>query len=102
MLKTNESKVVEFLLQCQPGPPHAQRGWKVDHKGSPFILPSIGGITINVQVGDSAFGWAGDHVEPGVSCTADTQKPNDHPNTSNSCEDCHRTNTFDDPFNGDD
>jgi hypothetical protein len=33
-----------------------------------------------VQVGDSAFGWAGDHVEPGVSCTADTHKPYEHPN----------------------
>ncbi|MCP4581991.1 MAG: DUF4438 domain-containing protein [candidate division Zixibacteria bacterium] len=80
MLKTNESKVVEFLLQCQPGPPWGQRGWNVDHKGKPFYLPSIGGITVNVQIGDSAFGWAGDHIEPGVSCTADTHKPNEHPN----------------------
>jgi hypothetical protein len=47
-----------------------------------FRLPSIGGITINIQVGDSAFGWAGDHIEPGVSCTADTNKPFEHPNNS--------------------
>jgi len=54
----------------------------VDHHGTPFILPSIGGITLNIQVGDPTSGWAGDHVEPGVSCTADTLKPFDHPNTS--------------------
>jgi hypothetical protein len=82
MLKTNEEAIVEFLLQCQPGPLRTRGNWGVDHQGKPFILPSIGGITVNVQVGDSAFGWAGDHVEPGVSCTADTKKPFEHPNVS--------------------
>ena len=80
MLRTNEDRVVEFLLQCQPGPPRARARWQVDHVGTPFILPSIGGITVNVAVGDPAFGWAGDHVEPSVSCTANTKKPFEHPN----------------------
>ena len=82
MLKTNKEKLVEVLLQCRPGPPRIRQGWNVNHCGEPFILPSIGGITLNVQVGDSAFGLAGDHIEPGVSCTANTSKPNEHPNTS--------------------
>lgn len=82
MIKTNEDRVVEFILQCQPGYPKARGQWNVDRHGIPFILPSIGGITLNLQVGDSAFGWAGDHVEPGVSCTGDTQKPFEHPNNS--------------------
>jgi hypothetical protein len=82
MLKTNEAKLVEFILQCQPGQPRSRGNWGVDHQGAPFILPSIGGITVNIQVGDSAFGWAGDHIEPGVSCTADTNKPDEHPNNS--------------------
>lgn len=82
MVKTNQDRLVEFLLQCQPGQPRTRGTWQVDHQGKPFILPSIGGITLNVQVGDSAFGWAGDHVEPGVSCTADTHKPFEHPNNS--------------------
>jgi hypothetical protein len=80
MLRTNEKKTVEFLLQCQPGTPCSGRSWGVDRKGNPFILPSIGGITLNIQIGDSAFGWAGDHIEPGVSCTADSKKPFDDPN----------------------
>ncbi|MBW2017282.1 MAG: DUF4438 domain-containing protein [Deltaproteobacteria bacterium] len=50
--------------------------------GKPFILPSIGGITLNVQVGDSAFGLAGDHIEPGASCTANAEKFMDFPNDS--------------------
>ncbi|ARM31554.1 DUF4438 domain-containing protein [Prosthecochloris sp. HL-130-GSB] len=82
MLKTNEDRLVEFLLQCQPGPPKTRGTWQVDHEGKPFLLPSIGGITLNIQVGDPAFGWAGDHIEPGVSCIADTHKPFEHPNTS--------------------
>jgi hypothetical protein len=82
MLKTNAKRIVEFLLQCQPGPPRTRATWSVDHQGAPFILPSLGGITLNLQVGDPASGWAGDHVEPGVSCTADTRRPFDHPNTS--------------------
>jgi hypothetical protein len=82
MLKTNEKHIVEFLLQCQPGPPKTRGAWNVDHHGKPFILPGIGGITLNVQLGDPASGWAGDHVEPGVSCIVDTMKPFEHPNIS--------------------
>ena len=82
MLNTNEHYLVEFLLQCQPGQPKTRGNWEVDHQGTPFLLPSIGGITLNVQVGDPAFGWQGDHIEPGVSCTADTQKPYEHPNVA--------------------
>ncbi len=82
MLKSNEDRLVEFLLQCQPGPPKSRGRWGVDHEGVPYLLPSIGGISVNVAVGDPAFGWAGDHVEPGVSCTANTNKPFEHPNVS--------------------
>jgi len=82
MLRTNADRVVEFLLQCKAGPPRTRARWGVDHKGIPFVLPGIGGISVNVAVGDSAFGWAGDHVEPSVSCTANTDKPFDHPNVS--------------------
>lgn len=82
MLKTNEKSIVEISMQCKPGPPRIKPGWKVDHKGKPFILPSIGGITLNVRVGDSAFGLAGDHIEPGVSCSANCEKPFEFPNNS--------------------
>ena len=82
MLKTNEDRIVEFLVQCQPGQPRTKPMWRVGHEGDPFLLPGIGGITLNVQVGDPAFGLAGDHVEPGVSCTANQEKFLDFPNTA--------------------
>jgi hypothetical protein len=82
MLKINEKQVVEFLLQCKPGPPRIRPGWRVARDGQPFLMPGIGGITLNVQVGDPAFGLAGDHVEPGVSCSANPEKFMQFPNDS--------------------
>jgi len=35
--------------------------------GTPFLLPTWGGIVYNVSVGDRAFGWAADCIHPGVS-----------------------------------
>ncbi len=81
MIKTNEKKLVVFSLECKPGHPSASKGLNVDHQGIPFQLPSIGGITLNIEVGDSVFGWAGDHIEPGVSCRWGA-KAYDKPNQS--------------------
>ncbi|MCD4708277.1 MAG: DUF4438 domain-containing protein [Candidatus Sabulitectum sp.] len=60
MLKTNEKRLVQFMLECKPGHPFAGNRLRVDHTGRPFQLPGIGGITLNIE--------AGDHLEPGVSC----------------------------------
>jgi hypothetical protein len=46
----------------------------VDQGGGVHVLPGVGGITYNVLVGDSAFTFAGDHVEPGVSMTLDERE----------------------------
>ncbi len=35
--------------------------------GTPFLLPTYGGVVYNVSVGDSAYGWRADCVHPGVS-----------------------------------
>lgn len=41
--------------------------YRLTADGKPFLWPTFGGIMYNVSVGDSAFGWAGDCVHPGVS-----------------------------------
>ena len=41
--------------------------YRVTPDGEPLVLPGVGGIAYNVRVGDSAVGWAGDHVEPEMS-----------------------------------
>lgn len=68
-LKTNESRCVEFALQANIIPPIAY-GLEVSREGEGKFVPSVGGITYNVKVGDSVFGFESDHIEPGVSCIA--------------------------------
>lgn len=65
-MKTNKDRLV---MQSVQGKIHHPLGgnYRISHEGHPQILPATGGITYNVRVGDPAFGWAGDHVEPGVS-----------------------------------
>ena len=81
-LRTNVDRVVMLSVQGKVSYPSGRRSHSVDANGRPYLLPGIGGITYNVKVGDPAFGWAGDHIEPGVSCIADWEKRMDHPNTS--------------------
>ncbi len=68
MLKTNKDKVV---MQSTTGLVHNPliRGnaVRIDCNGVPFYMPSVGGICYNVKIGDSVYGLAGDHIEPGVS-----------------------------------
>ena len=44
--------------------------------GTPFLLPTYGGIVYNVSVGDSAYGWLADCVHPGVSIAFPTEVGN--------------------------
>lgn len=78
-MRTNQDKVVMMSLQGKVSPPERSARMGVDADGIPFALPGTGGITYNVLVGDPAFGWAGDHIEPGVSTRA-TLKAQDDPN----------------------
>lgn len=81
-LKTNADKTVTLSVQGKVSYPSGQRQHRVDAEGRPVLLPSIGGISYNVKVGDPAFGWAGDHIEPGVSAITDWDKRMEFTNTS--------------------
>ena len=74
MLKTNESKLVKMAVQGKPANPLRFSEFEMDAEGKGHALPSVGGITYNVKVGDSVFGWRGDHIEPGVSVILDEEK----------------------------
>ncbi|MBI4373390.1 MAG: DUF4438 domain-containing protein [Deltaproteobacteria bacterium] len=67
MPRTNESQLVQFALQGSIIPPLCF-GWEVTRQGEGKVFPSVGGITYNVRIGDSVFGFEADHIEPGVSC----------------------------------
>lgn len=80
MIRTNKNKVVMISVQGKVADPCKRAGsHNVDSNGVPFLLPGTGGITYNVKVGDPAFGWAGDHIEPGVSTILNEEKRYDPP-----------------------
>ncbi|HER43263.1 MAG TPA: DUF4438 domain-containing protein [Candidatus Eisenbacteria bacterium] len=69
MVRTNMQRLVEQSVIgtiTQPRLP-LKNPYIVDPAGRAHILPGTGGITYNVKVGDPAFDFEGDHVEPGVS-----------------------------------
>lgn len=65
-MKTNRDRLVMQSVQGKIQHP-SFGGYRVTTDGKPMILPATGGISYNVKVGDPAFGWIGDHVEPGVT-----------------------------------
>jgi hypothetical protein len=82
LLRTNKDKLVVMAVQGVVAPHVRKQAFRIDANGVPFALPGVGGITYNVKVGDPAFGWAGDHVEPGVSTSAKPDKRTDPENVA--------------------
>jgi hypothetical protein len=74
MVATNQDQLITMSVMglvtspsypSIPAVPH-----QIDRDGKPRLLPHLGGIVYNVQLGDSVYGWAGDNIEPGVAIKA--------------------------------
>lgn len=76
-MKTNKDRVIMHSVQGKVAHPKFA-GYRVDTNGHPMVIPGTGAINYNVKVGDSAFGWAGDHIEPGVTL----KNPDTHENAA--------------------
>jgi hypothetical protein len=76
-LKTNEKKLIKMSIGGYVTQPSFKNpGYIPDNDGNSVILPGMYGVVNNVKVGDKAFGWNGDHIEPGVSI--DSENVNEH------------------------
>lgn len=67
-LRTNAAQLVAIAVSgsiSQPGLRYP--GYTLNQAGVGAVLPGMSGVVYNARVGDPAFGWAGDHVEPGTS-----------------------------------
>jgi hypothetical protein len=74
MLVTNRDRLVITPVHGDVAAPSVPGSiYDIGHDGVPRVLPSVGGISLNVRVGDNAFYFASDHIEPGVS----TRHPDD-------------------------
>ena len=72
---------VESLIQMAVAgyvsqPSFKNPGYIPNNDGKSVIYQGMFGVVNNVKVGDKAFGWAGDHIEPGVSI--DSEHINEH------------------------
>lgn len=75
MLRTNAAELVEMAVAGTVSQPTLrQPGYIPDNEGRAMVLPGMSGVAYNVRCGDPAFGWAADHVEPGVSIAAADEK----------------------------
>jgi len=65
---SNAARLVRQVLTGEVWPPLADRhAYRVGPDGQPFLLPGMGGVTLDVHCGDPATGYASDHLEPGAS-----------------------------------
>ncbi len=77
--RTNETSLVEMAVSGVITTPAVRPGQYIPYPdGTGAVLPGMYGITYNVRCGDRAFGWAGDHVEPGVSIDDDADSGRHH------------------------
>ncbi len=73
-LRWNTDRLVEMAVTGQISQPTMRPNGYVHYPdGKGTVLPGMSGIAYNARVGDRAFGWAGDHVEPGVSISNGTE-----------------------------
>ncbi|MHB8926234.1 MAG: DUF4438 domain-containing protein [Bacillota bacterium] len=81
MLRSNKERLVMVSVMGQVSAPGVRAPYRVGYDGVARVGPGTGGITYNVRVGDPALGWAGDHVEPGVSSKDSDEAANGGYNT---------------------
>ncbi|MCB0046544.1 MAG: DUF4438 domain-containing protein [Caldilineaceae bacterium] len=68
MIRTNINDLVELAVTGFISPPTLDRQpYRPDTEGHAAVHIGMSGIVYNARVGDPAYGWEGDHVEPGVS-----------------------------------
>jgi hypothetical protein len=77
MLSTNRANLVAMHVAGEIAPASVPSSlYDVGADGRARVLPSVGGICLNVRVGDNAFTPIGDHVEPAVSTRAKDDRAN--------------------------
>jgi len=76
-LRINREELVVCAVAGEIAPMQINSGlYDVSFDGQPFIVPSVGGITPNVRIGDSAFAHMADHIEPAVSLRHPSEREN--------------------------
>lgn len=67
MVRTNKDQLVEMAVCGEVWPAALRAPYRANAQGESVVFMGTAGVIINARVGDPAYGWAADHVEPGVS-----------------------------------
>jgi hypothetical protein len=67
MIRTNREQLVEMAVGGEVWPAALRSPYRPNAQGIAKIFMGTAGVIINARVGDPAYGWAADHVEPAVS-----------------------------------
>lgn len=76
MVNINDKCLAMVSVIGEISAPVMRTPYRVGYDGVPRVGPATGGITYNVGLGDIVYGWAGDHIEPGVSTKNEDEKKN--------------------------
>lgn len=67
-MRMNTEQLVRLAVMAEISHPTLRKtGYVTTSEGKAEVYPSVGGITYNCRIGDSAIDIMADHVEPGVS-----------------------------------
>ena len=66
-LRTNKENLPIISCTSEITSPALGSRWSIDTDGKCFQKAGMGGICLNIGLGDKALGWEGDHVEPDVT-----------------------------------
>jgi hypothetical protein len=67
VIRTNKDRLIEMAVGGEVWPPRFASPYRPNAQGESMVFMGTAGIILNARVGDRAYGWAADHVEPGVS-----------------------------------
>ncbi|MDI3341352.1 MAG: DUF4438 domain-containing protein [Sphaerobacter sp.] len=67
MVRTNNDQLVEMAVWGEVWPAALRSPYRANAQGEAVVFMGTAGVILNARVGDPAYGWAADHVEPGVS-----------------------------------
>jgi hypothetical protein len=80
MLSDNRSQLISVSVQGSVSSPEyptlPASPYLIGADGAPALRPGPGGIVYNVRVGDSAYGWLAEMVQPGASIKNAQDGPN--------------------------
>jgi len=67
VVRTNKDKLIEMAVCGEVWPAALRTPYRPNAQGESVVFMGTAGVILNARVGDRAYGWAADHVEPAVS-----------------------------------